>query len=396
MQVKDIFSQIAEPQSYMRAGKRCYFDTYRKKLIEITPEEIIRQKTASWLEKYCSVPNNMIKIEVHMSHYIKGEPGRADIIVHDITEDGTSIYPIAIVECKNPSIPLTDKVYEQAIGYCDVVGGKYVILTNGIELIMSAYNEETDQYELLDGVLTYSQMINRNYTVNEQPTEQLNRFNIEELNDQELLAEYNEEDTWIFGLDTKPKLRTFAINMYQCLLDTEHILPAIKTNTFELIKDIGLRYMDYSNAGGGHYLGYYRSFLVRDRFNEPQIISVSLFGTDPGFRNENRNSYTSLVVAIDHFKTSHNSLQYNVDRYSKMLSDGSIEFTHNGQISSKKSSIVLDKIMDVGDRLLVEDTTIKLGRINPQKLLFIDDKEVSEFIYNLIEYALIREEVRKK
>lgn len=30
-----------------------------------------------------------------------------------------------------------------------------------------------------------------------------------------------------------------------------------------------------------------------------------------------------------------------------------------------------------------------------QKILYLDDEEVSEFVYNLIEYALLREETRK-
>ena len=35
----------------MREGKECYYDTYRKKLIEITPEETVRQRVASYFEK---------------------------------------------------------------------------------------------------------------------------------------------------------------------------------------------------------------------------------------------------------------------------------------------------------------------------------------------------------
>lgn len=40
----------------MREGKKCYFDTYRKKLIEITPEETVRQKIARLFETEYKVP----------------------------------------------------------------------------------------------------------------------------------------------------------------------------------------------------------------------------------------------------------------------------------------------------------------------------------------------------
>ena len=36
--------------------------------------------------------------------------------------------------------------------------------------------------------------------------------------------------------------------------------------------------MDYGNAGGGDYFGFYRSFLVNDRFGETQIVSICIFG----------------------------------------------------------------------------------------------------------------------
>lgn len=53
----------------MREGKECYYDTYRKKLIEITPEETVRQRVASYFEKECDVQKEMIELEVPMSYY---------------------------------------------------------------------------------------------------------------------------------------------------------------------------------------------------------------------------------------------------------------------------------------------------------------------------------------
>lgn len=172
-------------------------------------------------------------------------------------------------------------------------------------------------------------------------------------------------------------------------------LPLIKRKSFELLEDIGQRCMDYSNAGGGHYNGIYRAFLVKDRLGETQIVSMSIFGTDPNFRGENRNSYTSLTVAIDSFKTSHNSLQYNMDRYVKLLSSDRAHFTHNGQISSFKNADVIDMVQRNGDGLVVNSSGIELGVVDMNKVLFLDATDVSGFVYNLIEYALLREEVRK-
>lgn len=237
-------------------------------------------------------------------------------------------------------------------------------------------------------------MINKNYSLPEFKEEEVTRFSLGELNNQRLISEYNDAGPSIFGKITTEKLRSFSVNFYQALLDTKHRLPTIKRNSFELLEDIGRRNMDYSNAGGGHYVGIYRSFLVKDRFGETQIVSISIFGTDENFRGEKRNSYTSLTVAIDRFKTSHNSLQYNLDRFTKLLPHNIAHFSHNGQISSYKSSDVINIVKQNGDGLKVNSSDIELGELNINKILFLDDKDVSEFVYNLIEYALLREEVR--
>ena len=169
----------------------------------------------------------------------------------------------------------------------------------------------------------------------------------------------------------------------------------MKRRSFELIEDIGQRYMDYGNAGGGHYNGMYRSFLIKDRSGETQIVSMSIFGTDSEFRGENRRSYTSLTVSIDRFKVSHNSLQYNIDRFVRLSPDGRATFIHNGQIGGFKSADVIETVSLYGDGLNVDSSGIHIGTVFTEKILYLDDEEVSELVDNLIEYALLREETRK-
>ena len=387
---------IPLPAIYKREGKECYYDTYRKKLIEITPEETVRQRVAAYFENECGVPKEMISLEVPMSYYVKGVSGRADIIVHAYDLENDCIYPVTIIECKKEDVLLTDNVVEQAMRYCDALGGKYIVITNGIEMKMFVYQDESNSYALLDEILPYKKMLSDDYVIPDFKTEKLIRLSMEELKDQKVLMDYNEQGTWIFGSDSSLEVRNFAVNFYQALLDVDHRLPAKKFKTFEMLEDFGQRFMNYGNAGGGHYFGFYRSFLVNDRLGETQIVSICIFGTDSNFRDENRGSYTSLVVSIDRFKTSHNSLQYNVDKYAKIHPDsGLMEFTHNGQIGSYKSADVVDKVKKYGDCLIVSDAGISLGVLHTDRLLYLDDKEASEFVYKLIEYALLREEVRR-
>ena len=69
MVIENLLKNVELPAIYKREGKDCYYDTYRKKLIEITPEETIRQKVASLFEHQYGVPKSMILVEVPMSYY---------------------------------------------------------------------------------------------------------------------------------------------------------------------------------------------------------------------------------------------------------------------------------------------------------------------------------------
>ena len=72
MNIAKLLKDIELPAVYQREGKDCYYDTYRKKLIEITPEETVRQKVAALFEQKYGVPKDMISLEVPLTHYATG------------------------------------------------------------------------------------------------------------------------------------------------------------------------------------------------------------------------------------------------------------------------------------------------------------------------------------
>jgi hypothetical protein len=211
------------------------------------------------------------------------------------------------------------------------------------------------------------------------------------------LDKSSEDRAVVYGNDSTPMIKRFADNFDQALSEIEHRLPAKKFKSFEVLEDLGCEDKIYKNAGGGQYDGSYRSFRVNDRFGETQTVSILICGTDPDFRGENRGGYTSLIVGIDNSKSkvSHASLQYNVDRYSKIDLQGHIEFIHDGRIGSFKKADVVAKVEKYGTCLKVSNEKIELGSLPMDKSVYLDDNEVSNFVYRLIEYALLREEVRR-
>lgn len=397
MNIQAELQRMPLPNTYSREGKTCFFDPYRQKLIERTPEEIVRQKVAKFCEARMGVPAEMIRVEEPISHYVDGIAGRADIVIHKTAESGDSclvLEPVAVIECKNESVVLTDQVFDQAMRYCDDIGAKYAVITNGREMSMAVYQESDDAYHVLEEILDYSTMLGGTYRIPEMP-QPASRFSLKQLSDVSLMDEYNSQSYAVFGFDTPDCLKGPVVNIAQGLFDLTHRLPPVKTDGFEMVEDIGIRFLDYSNAGSGHYIGDYRSFLIRDRENEAQIVSIALFGTDPTFRGENRGSYTSLVIAVDRFKTSHNSLQYNIDRFST-LTGNELLLNHNGRISNYKSADVIDYVSCHGKNVCVVNGRIALGSFPVNRLVCLDDPQVAKTLYALIEYALLREEMRRK
>ena len=395
MRVKEELDQILLPKRYMRNGKSCFLDPYRKRLIEETPEEVVRQKVARYCEEKLEVPFENIQLEMPMSKYVQGKKGRADIVVHQKKDDGI-LYPLLIVECKQQAVFLTDKVVEQAVNYSDIVGAEYFIVTNGIDLNIYKYEEKTDTYQELESIVTYTDMISGRGKVLYVPNE-FSRFTMQQLEDIELMHDYNQEDVWIFGKDTPSTYIPFIVNLYQALLDEEHKLPAKKFNNYEMIEDLGVRYYDYSNRGGGHFDGLYRLFLIKDYNGDNQIISFSVFGTGETTKydkvNTRRTSYTILCVAIDTFKESKAILEYNIDSFVELSEEKAI-FRHNGRISSLPSEKLREYINDKSELICIDTSEMFLGSLPTNRLLYLDTEEESLFVYTFLEYALLRQKFR--
>lgn len=85
------YNKYELPKIFIRNGRECFFDPIRKKLILISPEEIVRQQVIQFLIKDMQVPTEYIEVEVPMSYFKKGLKGRADIIVYGETVSYTHL-----------------------------------------------------------------------------------------------------------------------------------------------------------------------------------------------------------------------------------------------------------------------------------------------------------------
>ncbi|MFP3391784.1 type I restriction enzyme HsdR N-terminal domain-containing protein [Brevibacillus sp. SIMBA_040] len=389
------------PPVYMRNNKECFLDPIRNSLIVITPEEIVRQRMVSYLQDVLGAPKEMIKLEEPMTYFQKGAKGRADIIVYRKEED--ELYSVILVECKSPDIELTDKVFEQAVKYDQLITADVLVLTNGKRAEWYAWHEEDEQYYLLTEIPTYLSLLeNRplHYDRSEPYVWKRPSFGSLSAN----VTYINFVGMGWIGEGTDAVLQGFIMNLSGCLQDSVELINPGYYEGVHVIRDGGIRNTRFGNAAGGSWTGEYRYVVIEDEDKNNQIISFAILGemkstNDPVFGN--RKGHSVLVVAIDDFDKSHNSLQLNLDRYTKKEDDTTFTIWHDGKLTNGKkgrvrNSDVIAYIKEYAPGLLDENDQVFLGRFSHSKNFRISDTEMKEFLGRILKYSLIRDEYRRK
>lgn len=129
-------------------GKKAIFDIVRKKYIILTPEEWVRQHFIHFLINKYQYPRSLIKIESGIR--FNDITGRSDIIVYDRKGQ-----VFLLVECKAPTIPLSNVVFEQASRYNQDYKAKYLLITNGLQHFCCEINHQTNSYTYMNDIPTF-------------------------------------------------------------------------------------------------------------------------------------------------------------------------------------------------------------------------------------------------
>jgi len=103
-------------------GKNEIYDLVRKKYVPLTPEEWVRQHTLHQLIK-----NGFAAGRMSIEKTLPNSKKRYDIIYY--SREGT---PELLVECKAPSIAITQKTINQVAGYITLQNVEKILLTNGL------------------------------------------------------------------------------------------------------------------------------------------------------------------------------------------------------------------------------------------------------------------------
>ena len=132
-------------------SKISIFDELRKKWLVCTPEEWVRQNLIKFLINKYNYPPNLIAIEKGLS--LAGRDYRFDALVFD-----GEFKPLLIIECKAPSIKLSQDTFDQIWTYNYEIKAPYFLITNGVTFIMGKYSKEND-IEFFDSPKSFEELV---------------------------------------------------------------------------------------------------------------------------------------------------------------------------------------------------------------------------------------------
>ncbi|MDR2231674.1 MAG: type I restriction enzyme HsdR N-terminal domain-containing protein [Tannerella sp.] len=132
-------------------GKTFIYDTVRRKKVVLTPEEWVRQHFVNYLITEKNYPKERIANEVTVS--LNGMTRRCDTVVYN-----RYLEPVAIVEYKAPTVPISQDVFEQITRYNICLRVKILIVTNGLEHYCCRVNDDGLTYTYLKEVPEYGEI----------------------------------------------------------------------------------------------------------------------------------------------------------------------------------------------------------------------------------------------
>jgi len=130
-------------------GKAMIFDIIRKKYVQLTPEEWVRQNFIYYLVNFLDYPKSLIKVESGLKYnrLLK----RSDILIFN-----RDVEPLVLVECKSSELKITQDVVDQAAVYNKSLNARYLLVTNGMQHLCWKISDDGNQ--LLEEIPRYDDL----------------------------------------------------------------------------------------------------------------------------------------------------------------------------------------------------------------------------------------------
>ncbi len=123
-------------------NKIAVFDEIRKKFIILTPEEWVRIHAVQFLITEKGFPKSRINVEKQLK--LGKLTKRYDIVIFNPQGEIQ-----LIVECKAPSVKISQTTFDQIARYNKSLDAKFLMVTNGLEHYYCKMDYEGEKYQFL-------------------------------------------------------------------------------------------------------------------------------------------------------------------------------------------------------------------------------------------------------
>ena len=141
----DLLQYKAELRFKEQAQRRYIFCPIRKKYLVLQPEELVRQLVLLYLQKEKNYSKNSIHVERGIK--VNNLYRRCDIIVYD-----EAVTPYLLVECKAPTVKITQSVFDQIARYNLALQVQYLLVTNGMDAFCCEMDYVGQSYSFLESI----------------------------------------------------------------------------------------------------------------------------------------------------------------------------------------------------------------------------------------------------
>ena len=144
---------LAELRIKTQNGKVYVFDSLRKQFVRLTPEEYIRQQFVSFLIEHKGYPSGRLANEVGI--VVGNVKKRCDTILYD-----SYLHPLMIIEYKSPTIPISQKTFDQIARYNLALQVPWLIVSNGMQHFCCRLDREKNEYIFVNEIPKYNRVKN--------------------------------------------------------------------------------------------------------------------------------------------------------------------------------------------------------------------------------------------
>lgn len=124
------------------------FDSFRKRFVALTPEEWVRQNFLNFLVYHMGYPKGLVVVEKQLK--LNGLTKRCDILAYSKVGN-----PVLLIECKAPSVVLTNEVFAQVARYNLTLNVPFLAITNGLSHYAARISFADRKFELLSAFPSY-------------------------------------------------------------------------------------------------------------------------------------------------------------------------------------------------------------------------------------------------